>query len=213
MKNIVIFDMDGTLIDSGHDITVSINHVRQMRYGLEPLSISDVVGAINAPSRNLAEVFYGLPIYEEGAKKLFEEHYHDQCIRNVFAYNGIVEVLNSLQRGGAVMGVATNAPGKFARRMLEHLGLSPYFEMIVGADDVDTPKPHPQMLHTHLEHHAYRKGTDNAWMIGDNIKDMEAAKSAGINSVFAAWGFASEGEGDHVATSPHQLLQLIRMEE
>lgn len=209
MKKIAIFDMDGTLIDSGLDITYSINHVRSLQYALEPLSVRYVVDAINAPSRNLAEIFYGTAHYEPEARALFEEHYYDQCIQNVRVYEGINEVLDTLHGMGVVMGVATNAPGVFAKRMLQHLGVEHYFELITGADDVEWPKPHPQMIRMHLERCRYRPGTDRAWMIGDNAKDMEAAAQAGIEAVFAGWGFAESGDGAYCAANPLEILRLI----
>lgn len=209
MGRIAIFDMDGTLIDSGRDITLSINYVREQCYGLAPLSIRDVVDAINAPHRNLSEIFYATATYEVSARHRFEEHYYDQCIQNVASYEGIEDVLNHLTQQGFLMGVATNAPGIFARRMLNHLGLSDFFSLIVGADDVDTPKPHPQMLQKILEYHAFDSGTDYAWMIGDNTKDMEAAEQAGIPGIFAGWGFSSQGAGDYFAEHPKELLRII----
>lgn len=201
--------MDGTLIDSGLDITISINHVRAECYRLGPLSVSSVIDAINAPIRNLPEIFYGKPLYEEKARELFEEHYFDQCIQNVTAYAGIRDLLKTLDENNVVMGVATNAPGIFAKRMLEHLELDSYFQLIIGADDVETPKPHPQMLHRHLDHYAYHSGTDYAWMIGDNTKDMEAAARAGIPGIFAGWGFSKTGEGDYFSSSPESILDII----
>lgn len=209
MKNIAIFDMDGTLIDSGLDITLSINHVRSECYALEPLSVQEVIDAINAPVRNLAEIFYAQSHYEDRARDLFEHHYYEQCIQNVRAYEGIPDVLKTLDDHGYVMGVATNAPSVFAKRMLGHLGLDSYFRLIIGADNVESPKPHPQMIHRHLEHYAFCSGTDNAWMIGDNSKDMEAASRAGISSVFAGWGFSSHGDGDYFAHSPQTLFDII----
>lgn len=209
MKHIALFDMDGTLIDSGLDITISINHVREQCYNLEPLSVQAVIDAINAPVRNLSEIFYLQPHYEQRAKSAFEEHYFEQCIQNVAPYEGIRDLLKTLSENNMIMGVATNAPSIFAKRMLSHLKLDSYFEMIVGADEVDSPKPHPQMLHRHLDYHGYRSGTDRAWMIGDNSKDMDAAAQAGITSIFAGWGFAGQGEGDHFASSPRSLLDII----
>lgn len=209
MKHVALFDMDGTLIDSGLDITFSINHVRSVRYGLEPLEVQSVIDAINAPQRNLASIFYGTQYYEEDAKSLFEAHYYDQCIQNVIAYEGIETMLNSLYDEGVYMGVATNAPTIFAQRMLEHLKLDRFFSLIIGADRVDSPKPHPQMLHMHLDYHTYKAGTDYAWMIGDNSKDMEAASQAGIVGIFAAWGFSQTGIGDHYAMTPHDVIPII----
>lgn len=209
MGRIAIFDMDGTLIDSGRDIAASINHVREHYYGLSPLSVTAVVDAINASHRNLAEIFYTTLSYEDRARKAFEEHYYDQCLQNVVSYAGIKEILEDFARIGISMGVATNAPGVFARRMLGHLGLASHFSLIVGADDVQTPKPHPQMLRKILDYHGFDSGTDYAWMIGDNAKDMEAASKAGITGIFAGWGFSSEGKGDYFAGHPNELLRII----
>lgn len=209
MRRIALFDMDGTLIDSGMDITHSINYVRAVCYNLEPLSVQYVIDAINAPVRNLSNIFYEKNIYEQRARDLFEEHYHEQCIQNVTAYDGIQHVLNVLQENDFIMGVATNAPSVFAKRMLNHLNLDSYFQLIIGADNVDIPKPHPQMLQDHLTHYEYRSGTDYAWMIGDNSKDMEAASRAGITSIFAGWGFSNVGMGDYFAHSPEDLLSII----
>lgn len=209
MKHIVLFDMDGTLIDSGLDITLSINHVRAQCYHLEPLSVQSVIDAINAPVRNLSEIFYAQSVYEQKARDLFEEHYYDQCIQNVVPYEGVCELLTTLRESNIIMGVATNAPSQFAKRMLKHLHMDDFFHLILGADDVEEPKPHPQMLNRHLKHHNYRSGTDNAWMIGDNSKDMEAAMRAGITSIFAGWGFSSQGAGDYFASTPQSLLDII----
>lgn len=209
MRHIALFDMDGTLIDSGADITHSINHVRSQCYVLEPLSVQEVIDAINAPVRNLSEIFYGQSHYEERARLLFEEHYYEQCTQNLTHYEGIPDILSALRENNVIMGVATNAPSIFAKRMLEHLELAPFFQMIIGADDVASPKPDPQMLHRHLDHYGYQSGIDCAWMIGDNSKDMDAAAQAGIFSIFAGWGFSAHGEGDYFASTPQSLLEII----
>lgn len=212
MQRIVIFDMDGTLIDSATDITLSINYVRTHHYGLNDLSEQFVVDAINASERNLALLFYETENYDSQAKELFEEHYHTQCIQNVRAYNGIAETLSTLHSQGCILGVATNAPSTFAKRMLSHLQLSDYFTHIIGADNVQFPKPHPQMLEIHLEYHGFVPSRDRAWMIGDNTKDMDAARNANISSIFAAWGFSEHGTGDYLVTDPSQLSSIILKE-
>ena len=210
MKKIILFDMDGTLINSSRDITISINHVRSTLYALDALDEQFVIDAINAHERNLATLFYETEFYESDAKKLFETHYWDQCICNVHSYEGIVEVLQDFKTLGYVMSVATNAPSIFAKRMLEHLGIADFFGSILGADNVQFPKPHPQMLEILLGYHEYDSQLDCAWMVGDNSKDMEAAKNASIGSIFATWGFSSSGDGDAVISSPSQLHEIIK---
>lgn len=209
MSKIVIFDMDGTLINSSHDITLSINHVRLMCYSLPPLMEQFVIDSINTHDRNLASLFYHTDVYEDKAKELFESHYYDQCIQNVHTYTDIIDTLTHLSTHGCLMSVATNAPSIFAKRMLKHLGIAEYFSCIIGADNVEQPKPHPQMIEVILDHHGYDALSDQAWMIGDNSKDMQAAKSANVGTIFAAWGFSDRGEGDYVAYTPLEIKAII----
>ncbi|MEN8147609.1 MAG: HAD family hydrolase [Campylobacterota bacterium] len=206
---VVIFDMDGTLIDSQNDITASINHVRALNHTLEPLSSDFVVEAINRDQRNLAMEFYNTELYQDADRILFEAHYHKQCTEAVVLYDGVKELIETLHERGVKMGVATNAPSPFANRMLEHVGVSHYFEQIIGADMVALPKPDPEMLRVTLEHTLFDTRIDKALMVGDNSKDMEAAFRAGVTSVFATWGFSPEGHGDHVIGHPRELLELI----
>lgn len=206
---VVIFDMDGTLIDSQYDITISINHVRATNHGLGPLTCDFVVEAINRDHRNLAKLFYDTELYEDRDRILFEAHYHKQCTESARLYDGVEELIVALNERGVKMGVATNAPSRFANRMLEHVGVAGYFERIVGADMVALPKPDPEMLHVTLEHLFFDSDVDSAFMVGDNSKDMEAGFRAGVTSVFATWGFSPQGHGDHIISRPQELLDII----
>ena len=206
---VVIFDMDGTLIDSQNDITASINYVRKLNHALEPLKSDFVVDAINRDHRNLAKLFYNTDEYQDSDRIAFEAHYHKQCTESAVVYEGITEVIKELYQRGVKMGVATNAPTPFAVRMLEHVGLAPFFEQIVGADLVALPKPDPEMLQVTLEAIQFDSKVDKAFMVGDNSKDMEAGFRAGCTSVFATWGFSPEGHGDHVIGHPSELLDLL----
>ena len=206
---IAIFDMDGTLIDSGYDISVSINHVRATLYALEPLEINYVIAAINAHQRNLAQLFYETQTYEPKAQELFEAHYYEQCTQHVRLYEGIYETLERLKAQRVHLAVATNAPTIFATRMLTHLNVAALFDPIVGADMVATPKPDKQMLEFILRRYNFQPSQDRAWMIGDNSKDMQSADHANIGSIFATWGFSREGKGHHRAEHPSKVIDII----
>ena len=207
---LIIFDMDGTLLDSAHDITTSINYVRQEHYGLDELSREFVIEAINRTERNLPKLFYNTQIYEDSARALFEPHYHEQCIQNVRLYDGIKEMLESLKEQGFLMSIATNAPSHFASRMISHLHIENYFEHIVGANLVQSPKPAPDMLELIFKRYEFDSKKDRAWMVGDSSKDMDVAKNVAIPSIFATWGFSKEGSGDYIASHPSQILEIVR---
>lgn len=206
---IVIFDMDGTLLDSKKDITISINHIRKIRYNLPPLSEEFVVNAINMHDRNLPKLFYNSEIYHSEDKVLFEEHYATQCVQNSYLYSEIKEVLYKLVESHVKISVATNAPTEFALRMLKHLGVFELFDVIVGSDKVKAIKPDPEMLNTILEFYSFDKNSHKAWMIGDNSKDMLSAKNAGIASMFATWGFSPDGADGLVLKNPKEILEIV----
>jgi len=209
MQNIVIFDMDGTLIDSKKDITISINHVRKEHYGLAPLSEDFIVEAINMEVRNLPKLFYETEIYAEKDRELFEAHYETQCVQNPYLYDGVKEMLQELHTNGVKLSVATNAPTKFAQKMLNHLQVSKLFDVIIGADKVSASKPDPSMLNIILASYNYNKHKDKAWMIGDNSKDMQSAKNANIQSIFVIWGFSSDSDFELTIERPSGILKVI----
>lgn len=209
MQKIVIFDMDGTLIDSKKDITISINHVREFNHDLGPLSEDFVVEAINMHDRNLAKMFYGTELYEERDREIFEKHYKKQCTQNPYLYEGVEELLHTLKNKDVKLSVATNAPTIFATAMLESLKVQELFDVIIGADKVKHSKPDPAMLHHILENYRFTHNTDRAWMIGDNSKDIEAANNAKIDSVFAAWGFSSYGTHHLIAKTPKEIEAIV----
>ena len=209
MQKIIIFDMDGTLIDSKKDITISINFVREKHYGLAPLSEAFIVEAINMEVRNLPKLFYETEVYEKKDMLAFEEHYHEQCVVSPYLYEGIGDVLERLKREDIKLSVATNAPTKFANRMLSSLSVAEMFDEIIGADRVKESKPSPEMLHKILQKYKYDKTRDAAWMIGDNSKDMLSAKNAGIGSLFATWGFTPDAEHDILLRHPSEIVDIV----
>ena len=206
---VVIFDMDGTLLDSKKDITISINYIRDTHYKLPPLSEEFVVEAINMDVRNLPKMFYETEIYEKKDKELFEKHYAQQCTKNPYLYDGIEETLRTLHAQNVKLSVATNAPTPFAKSMLKHLNIDTLFDLIIGADKVSVSKPDPQMINDILDFYAFDKKEHQAWMIGDNSKDIQSANNAGIDSIFATWGFSSDGEHDVLVHYPRELLDIV----
>lgn len=201
----LLFDMDGTLINSGAMIANTINYVRK-NIGLEPMSKDHILENVNDPNVNSAEFFYGTKHFTDEQSVLFENYYHEHCLTDLEIYDGIKELLEDLKSDFSFT-VATNANSEFANKMLNHLELGHYFESIVGYNDVQKPKPHPEMIYKILDQHNILK--HNAQLIGDSHKDIQAANKAGIDSVLVNWGFSNHEE-DAIETI-HQLRDAISL--
>lgn len=207
---IVIFDMDGTLVDSAADITITINHIRKTK-GLEPVDSTSIVKAINSEKTNLAEMFYGTKTYEKRDRDLFESHYWEQCTQNIRIYPDIEETLEKLRENDVRLSVATNAATIFAKKMLKTTGLNNYFDFIMGSCDVKNTKPNPEIIHKIMRRYQFDTETHKLPVIvGDSHKDIKAAKEAKIHGVHARWGFENEDiRGTISAHSPKEILTLL----
>jgi len=206
---IVIFDMDGTLIDSKKDITISVNYVREKHHNLAPLSETYIADVINRDERNLPKLFYNTESYERKDAELFEQHYTTQCIQNPYLYDGVLEMLQELLKEGVKLSVATNAPTQFAIRMLSCLGIVDMFDMVIGSDKVSNSKPNPEMLNLILDRYSLNSQIESAFMIGDSHKDMISAKNANINAIFVTWGFSPKDKYEIVIDNPKEILNYV----
>ncbi|MGB5793954.1 HAD family hydrolase [Poseidonibacter sp.] len=193
--HLIIFDMDGTLINSGFAITNTINYVRT-NLGLEELESNYILENVNDPNINSAEFFYGTKEFTDQQTKLFGEYYNEHCLHDLVVYDGIKELIDTL-KNDFTLAVATNANSVYAKKMLNHVELGSYFPTILGYDSVSKPKPHPEMVNKILDKHDILK--HNAQVIGDSHKDIMAATNAGVDSVLVNWGFSNH-EKDAIET-------------
>lgn len=185
--SLIIFDMDGTLIDSGNAITNTINYVRE-ELGFESLEKNYILEKVNDPKINAAKFFYGTDDFTEQQKVLFEEHYDANCLNGLELYDGIAKLLDDLNEEFTLT-IATNANSIFAKKMLNHLEVGKYFDTVLGFDSVINAKPHPEMVYKILDEHNIHN--EKAQLIGDSHKDIMAAKNAGVDSVLVNWGFSN----------------------
>ena len=182
---LIMFDMDGTLIDSGELIANTINHVRY-HYDLAPMDKGLLLENINNPHINPAKFFYDTEKFTKYQTELFSDYYTKHCDTDMVVYDGIIELLDKL-KSKYRLSVATNASTKHATTMLSNTKLKEYFELIVGADIVANPKPKPDMLLYTLDKLEVHKSS--ACLVGDSPKDKIAAQSAGIKDYIVNWGF------------------------
>ena len=192
---LIMFDMDGTLINSSIPLVNTINYVRE-NLGFEKLEKDLILESVNDPEINAAEFFYGTPKFTLEQQRLFEEYYDANCLNGLELYDGIKKLIDDLN-SEFTLTVATNANSFFARKMLNHLEVGHYFNTILGFDSVKNPKPHPEMVNKILNTHNIEN--KRAQVIGDSHKDIIAASKAGVDSVLVNWGFSNH-EKDAIET-------------
>lgn len=187
---LLIFDLDGTLIDSRADLAAAINHMR-IHFGLEPLLLDTVVGYIGNGVRRLVEgSLQGSDVDMEEALRIYKAYYYGHLTVDTTLYEGVEQGVRRLAAAGHKLAVLTNKPGDPSRRILDHFGISGVFSAIIGGGDVENLKPEPDGVHRCME----VSGVDsaNTWMIGDHYTDLAVAHNAGIRSAFVRYGFGEE---------------------
>ena len=187
---LLIFELDGTLIDSRADLAAAINHMR-IHFGLEPLLLDTVVGYIGNGVRRLVEgSLQGSDVDMEEALRIYKEYYYSHLTVDTTLYEGVEQGVRRLAAAGHKLAVLTNKPGDPSRRILDHFGISGVFSAIIGGGDVENLKPEPDGVHRCME----VSGVDsaNTWMIGDHYTDLAVAHNAGIRSAFVRYGFGEE---------------------
>lgn len=200
----IIFDMDGTLVDSSFAMTQSVNYVRE-HLGLAPMAKEELEYYINQPDHHLPRIFYNTEEYNPAHRALFKEHYLNASTQSIALYPDVKEMLHFMS-SRATLCVATNASDFFARHMLEHLQILEFFDGIVGSNNVPEPKPNPMMLELLMENTQSSK--ERTWLVGDSIKDEQAAMNADIPFIFANWGY---GKSDTASMKAHNIHELIAL--
>ena len=187
---LLIFDLDGTLIDSRADLAAGINHMRS-QYGLDPLTVETVSEYIGNGVRALVErSLQGADVDVDKALQINKDYYFTHATVHTYLYDGVVEGLATLARAGHQLALLTNKPGDPSRDILQHFGLSDYFCAIIGAGDIEQLKPEPDGIFKCLE--VSGAAASNAWMIGDHYTDLAVAKNGGVKSAFVRYGFGEE---------------------
>jgi phosphoglycolate phosphatase len=188
----VVYDLDGTLIDSARDMQVAVSNVLK-DHGLPPVTEDDVrifMGQGSKVTMNKAFTKYGKILDEAaltGVTKEFVRYYEADPISNTTAFDGVADVVAHFAKLGLKQGVCTNKFERPSRMILEHLKLMPPIADVAGADTFPVRKPDPRHILMLVE----RMGGDprSTVMIGDSIHDVEAAHAAGLPAVLVSWGY------------------------
>ena len=204
-KELIIFDMDGTLIDSSQTVANAINFVRQ-RIGLPPMDRKKILEAVNNPNLNPAEYFYEIEKFEPIHEEWFMEYYSKYHDKELKLFDGVLDLLYELKAKGCNLALATNAYRRSTIETLKFLKIDNIFDEVVCYDDVKRAKPYPDMLLYICQKLNISK--NKALFVGDGSKDKQASKSAEIDFILVSWGYsANVGEGG--ITTVAELKSLL----
>jgi phosphoglycolate phosphatase len=187
MSLTILFDLDGTLIDSTDAIVESFG-VSFAHFGQEIPLREEITQHIGHP---LDDMFRSLGIKEESVDAhvaRYKKHYQEVSRAKTTLLPNAKE---SIMLAGkyAKLGVVTTKTGQFSKILLEHLGLMEYFEVLIGREDVQNPKPHPEPVIKAMI--KLKTDKNSCYLIGDTCMDMFAAKAAGIKGIAVSSGYAS----------------------
>lgn len=187
MKPFLVFDLDGTLVDSAKDICTAVNNTL-IDLGRDPLDEALITSHIGEGPRKLIEQVYGSgpnPLTEEVIKEVFFPHYKKVMLETTSVYPGVLDFLESYSGKIAII---TNKTESLARITVEHLGLTKFkWVQLFGADTLAEKKPSPLPLKTMMA--LAGESLDNTIMIGDGTPDMESAQRAGVRSIAIEFGY------------------------
>jgi len=201
----VVFDLDGTLIDSDGDIRAALNRTLAQE-GLESLSHQAVKSMIGDGAKVLVERGFaarGKTAKPEHLAAFLADYEANSAVETV-PFPGIEAALAALQEAGHKLAVCTNKPAAAARHILSALGIADYFDVVTGGDSTPWRKPDPRHLGATLD----ALGTRDAVMVGDHENDMAAARGLDIPSIFASWGYG-KAVGTATADSAFDLPEII----
>lgn len=200
----VLFDLDGTLIDSIELILNSAKHAFRDREGHIPSDAEWLTG-VGIP---LATMFRRYALDDADVDALIGKYReyqlanHDRLVRS---YHLVVETVDKLRATGHPLGIVTSKTGWLAQRGLDNVGLGSHFDIIVGCDTCDLHKPDPGPVLFALDRLGY--APEDAVFVGDSIYDMQAGNAAGVTTIAALWGPFTRD--DLMPSNPRHFLERI----
>lgn len=190
----VVFDLDGTLVDTAPDILAYLNEMLDElgRPGLELDAAKSMIGdGVRSLLIRGLETSGGVPdgLDLDALFARYLERYTAEPVRSCRPYQGMVETLDALSSAGIRLGVCTNKPQAPTDRLLQRLGLDHYFPAVIGGDALPTKKPDPAHLHAVLDRINVRP--ERAVLIGDSETDLKTARRANIPCILVSFGYTA----------------------
>ncbi|AZT83454.1 phosphoglycolate phosphatase [Marinobacter sp. NP-4(2019)] len=212
----VLFDLDGTLIDTAPDFIRCLNLLR-VRHGLEPLPPETIRRSVSNGARAMIRVGFGLePEHPDYLEKhtAFLDLYEEGVAIETRLFEGVDAILRNLESRAIPWGIVTNKPVRFAEPLVAALGLAQRCAVVICPDHVTHRKPHPEALHLACQ----RIGAEptRGIYVGDHERDIEAGRNAGMTTIAVRYGYIEEPEtvdlwqADLVADTVQDLAKLLQ---
>ena len=215
MPEAVFFDLDGTLADTAPDLAGALNRLKAEQ-GLVPSPLAQLRPQVSNGVRGMLGVGFGItpdaPLYPALAERFLHLYATALCVETrLFA--GMDELLSHLDDAGIAWGIVTNKAERFARPLIDALSLTARCACIVGGDTAARPKPFPDpLLHACISTGMLPA---DCFYVGDDIRDIQAGKAAGMRTVAAAYGYLGSSppiptwDADAIIAHPLDLLSLL----
>jgi phosphoglycolate phosphatase len=212
---LVLFDLDGTLVDTAEDLAAAVNQCRRRR-GLPLTPPQELRPWTSHGARGLIQRSFGLQPSDPGYDELraeFLEHYAQALCVHSRLYHGIEAMLEAIESSSRRWGVVTNKPARFTGPLLRALGLEARAACVVSGDTAARPKPDPAPILHALQ--ACGVVASDCVYIGDDLRDVQAGRAAGVHTVAAAYGYLGGADdveawgADLVIREPMDLLPWI----
>jgi len=212
----ILFDMDGTLLDSAPDF-IAILQAMRLEHNLPPAPEETLRAVISGGAQAMIGAAFALSpdsVEWEALRKDFLQRYQSQCALLTRPFNGILPLLETIERLGLPWGVATNKPLCYAAPIMQRLNLSERAAVLLCPDHVANPKPAPDMLL--LACQQLKLPASRVLYIGDDRRDIEAGRAAGMPTAAALWGYIhcedspEEWGADMHFTQPQELQKLLK---
>lgn len=211
---LVLFDLDGTLLDSAPDMLATVNRMRAAR-GQGPMTLEALRPHVSKGSRAMSAAAFPELAGDVPGEMIreFLDIYEGVLGQHSLLFDGVAELLDAIEAAGSRWGIVTNKPEYLARQILPGLGWETRCAILIGGDTLPLRKPDPlPLLHAAT---VLGEAIDDCVYVGDDRRDIDAARAAGMRSVVALWGYRPDGDdpadwgGDVMAAVPRALLAGI----
>ena len=209
---LVLFDLDGTLLDSAPDMAATVNRMRAAR-GQGAMPLADLRPHVSKGSRAMSAAAFPELGGEVPAEMIreFLDLYEGELGKHSLLFDGVPDLLDAIESAGSRWGIVTNKPEYLAKQVLPQLGWEARSAILIGGDTLPERKPHPLPL----LHSAQALGVtiEDCVYVGDDQRDIDSARAAGMRSIVALWGYRRDHDdpatwgGDVLAESARALLE------